>query len=186
LRKGARRIDWSTKDLKYLRDNAGLIPISKISKHLGKSPKAIQRKAETLGLSTRYFNSTLAWCPNCAHMRTEINPHTGVCRVCSKQKQLDKSEQRISEALAQLPFEQRSVLEHFELSRGSEIPPKPVMKKVSTKPRYRYRRNRELIRYERELELWEIKYLDRRINANKKRLERIRMRLGTNPRKKSK
>lgn len=66
------------------------------------------------------------------------------------------------------------------------MPPKPVMKKVSTKPRYRYRRNRELIRYERELELWEIKYLDRRINANKKRLERIRMRLGTNPRKKSK
>lgn len=186
MRKGARRNDWSTKDLRYLRDNAGLVPVSKIAKHLNRTPKAIKRKAESMGISTRYYNSSLVWCSSCAHLRTAVNPYTGKCRVCSKREQLQKSEWRVSDALSSLPCNLRHEYNLQETKRLSGTPPKPVRKKVSSDPRYRFRYMRELYRYAREIELWEIKCLDRRINANKKRLERIRNKLGTNPRKKFK
>lgn len=185
MRKGARRRDWSTKDLEYLRDNAGVVPMRDICRHLKRSKNSVDWMSRHIGVSLRCYRRTLEWCPSCAKWRSTVSPRTGQCRVCSKRKSLVDGEWRISDALAQLTPEQRSRYEEEEVKRGKRrMPVKP--KKMFVSPRNRYRRAKEEERYAIALERWEIKCIDLDIDANKTRLKRIREKLGTNPRKKSK
>ena len=181
LRKGAHRIDWSTKDIKYLRDNAGVLPMREIYKHLKRSKNSVDWMSRHLGVSLRCFKTKLKWCPVCAKWRSTVSPKTGQCRVCSKRKNLMDGEWRVSDALMQLTPEQRLIYDDEESSRGKRrVPPKPTKIKVSPKNRYKYAKEEE--RYTIALEAWEIKCLDLDIDANKTRLKRIRKKLGTNPR----
>lgn len=182
MRKGAHRIDWSTKDIKYLRDNAGVLPMREICKHLKRSASSVKTEACRMGISLRCFKQKLKWCPVCAKWRSTVSPKTGQCRVCSKRKNLMDGEWRVSDALMQLTPAQRLIYDEEESSRGKRrVPPKPIKMKVS--PRNRYKCAKEEERYTIALEAWEIKCLDLDIDANKTRLKRIRRKLGTNPRK---
>lgn len=177
----AQRRFWSTKEVKYLREHAGLVSVDHMAKKLKRSTKSVRRKAEKLGISTRYYNSKMQWCPRCAQLRSTVSPITGICRVCAKREQYELGEQRVSRALKQLTPSKRAEYRRQESRRGSSVPPKPIKREVNPKYRYSYAVNEA--RFAREMEAWEIKYYDLRINANKKRLQRIREKLGTNPRK---
>lgn len=185
MRKGARRIDWSTKDLKYLRDNAGIIPMRQICKHLKRSKNSVDWMARHIGVSLRCYKRKMSWCPVCATWRSTLSDKTGMCRVCSKKKMLEDGEMRVSQELEKLTLEQRAEYNDQEVHRRTRrIPPKPIKLKVDPKNHYKYAKEEE--RYLREIEAWEIKCLDLRIDANKTRLKRIRQKSGSNPRKNSK
>lgn len=185
MRKGARRIDWSTKDLKYLRDNAGIIPMRQICKHLKRSKNSVDWMARHIGVSLRCYKRKMSWCPVCATWRSTLSDKTGMCRVCSKKKMLEDGEMRVSQELEKLTLEQRAEYNDQEVHRRTRcIPLKPIKLKVDPKNHYKYAKEEE--RYLREIEAWEIKCLDLRIDANKTRLKRIRQKSGSNPRKNSK
>lgn len=181
MRKGARRIDWTTKELNYLRDNACILSARQICKHLKRSKSSVECQARRMGLSLRCYKQKLQWCPMCANWRATVSPKTGICRVCSKRQMLEAGEDRVSEALEQLSIDQRAEYNDQEVHRISKMPPKPTKKKVDTKSRYLSAKEEE--RYAREIEAWQIKCIDLRIDANKTRLRRIREKSGTNPRK---
>lgn len=185
MRKGARRLDWSTKDLKYLRDNAGIIPMRQICKHLKRSKNSVDWMARHIGVSLRCYKRKMSWCPVCATWRSTLSDKTGMCRVCSKKKMLEDGEMRVSQELEKLTLKQRAEYNEQEVHRRTRrIPLKPIKLKVDHKNHYKYAKEEE--RYLREIEAWEIKCLDLRIDANKTRLKRIRQKSGSNPRKKSK
>lgn len=184
MRKGARRNDWSTKDLRYLRDNAGVLSIREICKHLKRSRVSVEQQAKHMHLSLRCFKRHMQWCPVCATWRSSISDRTGQCRVCAKRKMYEDGETRVSQALANLTLGQRIEYDEQEARRGTRrFPKRPTKQVVSPTNRYKYAKAEES--YLIELEAWEIKCLDLRIDANKSRLKRIRKKLGTNPRKNS-
>lgn len=181
-RKGDKQVNWTTKEEHFLRENAGLLTRREICHELKKSRYAVEQKASRLGLSLRCFTTKLTWCDNCATWRTSVSPVSGHCRVCAKREMLERSEQRVSDALALLNFKQRTIYLREESNRGRRNPPpKPI--KRGTPVCTSYARKKAEEDYLCELERWEIVCLDQQINANKTRLKRIRQKLGTNPRK---
>ncbi len=48
MRKGARRNDWTCSELAYLREMAGVASRRDICRHLRRSAKSVQRKADRL------------------------------------------------------------------------------------------------------------------------------------------
>lgn len=98
---------------------------------------------------------------------------------------LERSEKRVSDELAHLNFNQRTLYLNEEAHRGTrKLPSKPV--KQASVVGSLYARKKVEEQYQKDLERWEVACLDQLINANKTRLKRIRQKLGTNPRKKSK
>ncbi len=185
MRKGAKTQLWTTKDEQFLIKYAGVLPRREICREIKRSRKSVECKAKRLGLSLRCFVSSLHWCNNCTTWRSTVSDRTGFCRVCAKREMLERSEQRVSDALAQLSFEKRTKYLHEEAHRGKrKMPPRPRKRITPAGSSYAVKKAGES--YLKELEQWEIACLDQAINANKTRLKRIRQKLGTNPRKKIK
>lgn len=184
-RKGAKQNAWTTQEEKYLLDNAGVLTRREICRHLKRSSKSVKHKAERLGISLRCYTGKLTWCNQCATWRTTVSERTGYCRVCAKREMLARSEQRVSEELAHLNFNQRNKCMQEEAHRGTRQPPQKPVKQASTVGSLYARKKAEEV-YLKDLERWEVACLDQLINANKTRLKRIRQKLGTNPRKKFK
>ena len=181
-RKGEKQRSWTTADEQFLLRYAGVLTKRDICKELKRSDKAVEIKAKRLGVSLRCFVSKLTWCNQCAKWRVTVSERTGNCRVCAKREMLERSEERITEALEQLDLDQRAVYLQGEAKRGSrKMPPKP--QKQASKVGSMYARKRAEEQHQKDLEQWEIACLDRQINANKTRLKRIRQKSGTNPRK---
>ena len=184
-RKGAKQHGWTTAEEQYLLDNAGVLTRREICRHLRRSAKSVKHKAERLGVSLRCYSSKLTWCNQCATWRTTVSERTGYCRVCAKREMLERSEKRVSDELAHLSFNQHTLYLNEEAHRGTRKLPSKPEKQASTVGSL-YARNKAEEQYLKDVERWEVACLDQLINANKTRLKRIRQKLGTNPRKKSK
>lgn len=184
MRKGSKRQNWTLGEIRFLKANAGKIPQEEIQRTLNRSAKAIDHMASRLGLSLRFYTSSLVWCPRCATWRTSLNARTGNCPVCTKHEQLLKGEWRISQSLKKLDEAQRITYLNQETRRGPRsIPSKPTRKQAHHRQSaYQAAKAEEL--YLIEIEKWELRCLELRINADKKRLERIRAKSGDNPRRK--
>lgn len=184
-RKGSKQQDWITSDEQFLLKYAGVLTRREICLELRRSSESVRTKAKRLNVSLRCFVSKLTWCNQCATWRTSVSDRTGHCRVCAKRDMLERSEQRVSDALSQLSINQRTVYLIEEAKRGTRKPPTKPTKQASTVGSL-YARKKAEEQYLKDVERWEIACLDLLINANKTRLKRIRQKLGTNPRKKSK
>ena len=108
-RKGAKQHGWTTADEQFLLKYAGVLTRREICRELKRSTESVRNKAKRYGISLRCFVSKLTWCNNCATWRTTVSERTGYCRVCAKREMLARSEQRVSDALAPLSFNQRTV-----------------------------------------------------------------------------
>lgn len=183
-RKGAKQRGWTSGELAFLRDCAGKMPRREICRTLKRSKNSVEMKSRCLGVSLRCFRSQLEWCPVCATLRSHLSPSTGQCRVCSKRKQYDKGECRVSEALEQLTPKERLIYEEEEAKRGSRKLPRKPLKPLRQGSLYERQKTEEA--YLLAIERWEIRCLDLKIDANKTRLKRIREKTGSNPRKKRK
>lgn len=184
MRRGSRRQDWTLGEIRFLKANAGRIPKEEIQRTLGRSAKAVDHMASRLGLSLRFCASSLVWCPRCATWRTALNARTGDCPVCAKREQLLRGERRISQSLKRLDEAQRAAYLSQETRRGPRsIPSKPARKQGHHR-QSAYQAAKAEEAYLVEIEKWEVRCLEMRINADKKRLERIRAKSGDNPRRK--
>lgn len=185
MRKGRRRIDWTTEELRYLRENAGKVPLRDICRHLKRSYKSVTRMAERMRLSLRCRTSRLVWCTKCATYRTSLREKTGHCSVCFKRDQLARAKVRTAEAYAALSTKDKAIYASTMTRRETVLPPRPRSPEASMVPRDRNERLKAEEDYARALERWEIKCLDKLINAEKTLTKRMRLKTSSNPRKKN-
>lgn len=182
MRRGAKGVHWTTSDIEFLRDNAGVLSRREICLHLKRSKDSVKWMARQIGVSLRCHKSRLQWCNTCATWRATVSPNTGECAVCRKREQLSKAKARTADAYRSLSADQRSVYAESMTSRSTKHRKRPV--KRASNPMSRYDRAKAHDDYMRDLERWEIDYLDREINAEKTLLKRMREKVGSNPRKK--
>ena len=72
MRKGARRVDWTTDEVRELVRLAGKVPKREICRRLKRSAKSVERKAarlraEGVRIDLRSFVSAMSICPSCGH-----------------------------------------------------------------------------------------------------------------------
>lgn len=184
MRKGATGRHWTGEEIKFLKENAGILSRREISYELKRSSIAVKRMAGRLGLSLRCFTRKLEWCNTCATWRSTISPKTGKCAVCRKKEQLESAKFRTADAYAQLPAEHRETYAESLAIRTTTFPPRP--KKQGSCPVSRYYRSKAEEQYLRDLERWEVACLTRLVDAEKQQTKRMREKTGTNPRKNKK
>lgn len=175
-----KRCPWTTLEIKFLIENAGRKEIGEICLILGRSEAAVRSKAANLkragvaNISLRIFRWPLFWCPHCATWRRRIFLVDGTCGVCRLKARVRKSKDRCEGAIRTLPMSARMKYEEYEMYRGSmksEEPKTPSLLGLS-----RFEKDEAMCLYYQEHEAWEVDYLNRRINAEKSRLRRIRRR----------
>lgn len=183
MRKGRPRNDWTTEELRYLRANAGVIPVREICRHLKRTYDSVERKARRMRLSLRCYRPHLQWCTKCASWRQNVSPKTGQCLVCTRREQLEQAKMRTAEAYDALSRADKLIYDENLAKRVSKIPPKPKPPKPAKRSRYEEAKVEEA--YQAALDRWEIKRLERLINNEKQTTKNMRKKTRSNPRKKS-
>lgn len=157
---------WSTKDVRWLIENAGKMPRHELATRLGRTERAVEGMALRLAkggvpVSLRYREPprTLA-CSSCGRQSASAWV-TGTCSPCRLRRRIAAVEGQTAELLARLPPSERATYEESEVQRASRTPPRPV----------RGRSDEDA--YQRALERWEEECLTRRLRAAQKRKERI-------------
>ena len=181
MRKGVKGRHWTTEELRFLQENAGILTRREICYELKCSAPAVKFMAGQLGVSLRCFKRKLEWCNTCAAWRSTVSPKTGKCAVCRKREQLQAAKFRTADAYEALPAEEKLTYDKSLVLRGSGVPPRP--KKQASCPVSRYYRSKAEEQYLRDLERWEVACLTRLVDAEKQNLKRMREKTGTNPRK---
>ena len=179
MRKGARRRDWTTAELRFLRENAGILERRAICRSLRRSRYAVESKVrdlrrDGLDVSLRCFRSRLSTCPACGALRLRMGSE-GICEPCRRRRQLAKVHHRIADLLAQLPPAERAVYGETEAETESAwdpMPPPPPLAGLDSYQRARAREAREIA-----VEDWLARNLRRQVKAAQKRKERIQKKL---------
>lgn len=183
MRKGSRCYDWTTEELKFLREHAGVVSVREICRHLRRSYRSVAMMAHRMRLSLRCPTSRLKWCTRCATYRLGLLEKTGQCRVCFKRDQLTRAKERTARAFEALSANDKALYAKNLISREDNPEPRPKAQEVSYKALSRYERVRAEERYAEALERWEIRHLDKLINKEKTLTKRMRQKTNTNPRK---
>ena len=178
-RKGAKQREWTTAELRYLRENAGKMPRRELSRALKRGAKSLERRVARMreegeDVTLRCFVSRLETCPHCGALRSRIGAD-GICEPCRRRRQLAKVHGRIAELLAQLPPEERAVYDDTEAETESAfdpMPPPPRLDGLTAYQRARAGEAREIA-----LEDWLSRNLRRQVKAAQKRKERIQKKL---------
>lgn len=189
-RKGARQEPWTTEDVRYLLENAGIVPKREICRHLKRSGESVKQKAKMLrargyAIDLRHYEELTVICPSCGEARSKEGRWrygSGICDVCRMREQHAEALRRQSDAYAALTISQRLVYDRTQAQIGdSELPTRPPSPKVDGLAPNRARRLREL--HAIDVERWQKKCLTMLTNAAKTRTKRMREKSGTNPRK---
>lgn len=186
-RDGTPRRAWTTREVAFLMESAGKLPLRTICRRLGRSERSVESMASKLNrsgarLTLKCWSSKLVWCNECATWRTGIDDKTGRCRVCTMREHLEGREEACALELSMMAPEQRLVYERTEMQRRTRrILERP--KKRESCPMSRYERSKAEERYLIDIEEWEYRTLKLRYDAAKTRLRRMREKTGRNPRK---
>lgn len=173
----ARSRSWTTSQVEYLMEHAGKVPRDQIAEALGRSSGSVSYMAAALRkrgvrVSLRCYERKLEWCPWCARWRTRVYRRKGMCRVCRLRERLWAAEGRCREALELLDGRSRERFARAEPWRGSTFPPMPQAPAADSRDLYERMEAEE--RRAAEVEEWEIRCVQMRIDAEKSRLSRIR------------
>ncbi len=177
MRAGARRNDWQLDEVRYLLDNAGSVPKHEICRKLRRSSKSVECMASRLrkqghAIDLRCYQSQAITCPSCGRSSLTTR-ETGICRPCTLRRRLAATEGQISDLLRRLPPDVRSIYEDTEAEKGARIiDPMPRMP-TRPEPPTRYQRLRDEESYDKAMEEWEARRLQRELKAAQKRKERI-------------
>lgn len=175
MKRGARRNEWTTADVRFLIENAGRIPKREICRQLKRSSKSVECKAAWLRaqgqpIDLRHFESKLEPCPSCGNLSATLD-RTGFCKPCRQKRQLATIHARIAHLLHFLPMNERDTYADTEAETESARHIKPKPPQTHGKSTYAKARAKE--RYAIEIEAWESANLFRQIKAAQKRKERI-------------
>lgn len=166
--------EWTTREIAYLRESAGRVPLREIQLHLRRSAESVRWQARRLGLSVRVPAWRLHWCDECATWRTRIQAN-GRCRVCQARANIEREEGRIADALRGLPLERRLAFERGESKKGRQkaMGPPPVRQRVQ-EDATPYQRSRAEQDYLAAMERWQWERLQMRYDAQRQRLKDIK------------
>ena len=160
---------WRVAEERFIRRCAGELSIEEMAEALGRTPSAVEwharqmRRRKALKGSLRHWRRRLSWCGECAAYRSDP------CPVCSKRALLESKRLREEALLAQLPAERKSMKRPgLHGSARDRMPAKP-----NTDGMHAYARQATLEAYDKEMERWECRNLDREIKAVQKRCERL-------------
>ena len=176
MRPGARRNDWQLDEVRYLLESAGRVPKHEICRKLRRSSKSVERMASRLrsqghAIDLRCYQSQAVTCPSCGRSSLTAR-ETGICRPCTLRRRLPPPRAR-SPPLRRLPADVRSIYEDTEAEKGPRIiDPMPKMP-TRPEPPTRYQRLRDEEAYDKAMEEWEARRLQRELKAAQKRKERI-------------
>lgn len=175
--KGEKRTDWTRKEEQWLIDHAGKMPLATLCEHLKRTPDSVKQKAKSLrtsgtDISLRYQKPLTIMCPTCGRQRSLVRERTGKCRVCELNDLIAELDAKTARLLSQMPQEKRLIYERQETHLGSRIdqlPPQPITRGLSPA---NARRAREI--YALKVEEIEIRNLERKRNARRRRYQRMR------------
>lgn len=178
-RKGARQREWTTEELRFLRENAGKIPRRELSRMLKRGARAVESQVYLMrrageDVTLRCFHSKLAVCPHCGALRSRMG-NEGICEPCRRRRQLAKVHHRISCIMQRLPMEERAVYQDTEAETESSHDPMPEPPDTSGMGSYERARAEEA--HEIAVEAWLVADLKRQIKAAQKRKERMQKKL---------
>lgn len=177
MRPGATRNDWTGEEVRFLIDNAGLMPKREICRRLRKSAKSVESMAYRLrkgghAIDLRCFEPSATVCPSCGRSSLTAK-ETGICRPCTLRRRLAATEGQISDLLRRLPPDVRAIYAGTEAEKGPRtFDPMPRMPAYAEQPT-RYRRLRDEEAHDRDMEEWEARRIQRELRAAQKRKERI-------------
>lgn len=182
MRKGAKRREWTVSDLRYLRENAGVLPRRELSRVLKRGARAVESQVHLMrksgeDVTLRCFRSKLSTCPSCGALRSRMGSE-GICEPCRRRRQLAKVQGRISDLLAKLPPDARAVYGETEAETESAWDPMPHPPSLLGLSRYERAKAEEA--REIALEDWLTSNLRRQVKAAQKRKERIEKKVRMN------
>lgn len=187
-RKGVTQTPWTTEDIRYLLEHAGIDSKRSICRHLKRSSDAVKTKARDLrrqgyALDLRTYKPLTAICPKCGCARSIEGTWTtrsGFCQVCKARDELEEARWRQAEAFRALAPSQRAQFDRRGESE-SALPARPKHSSTFGVAPNKARRLEEL--HAIEVERWELRCLEMRKNAVKSKTRRMRAVTGTQPRK---
>lgn len=176
MRKGAKRVDWTTSDEAYLVESAGTVPIREICRRLKRSRQSVYQKAKRLRaqgkeVDLRRFEPTTFLCPSCGCART-LGRKSGICDACKYHSMEAEELSRISALWPFLPQRERDLYEQTDAETGSRRDPKPKAPRLSPGTP-RYRREKAMEEWAIAVERVETGNAKRAWKAAAKRRERI-------------
>lgn len=169
---------WSVSEEAVIAENAGRMPVSEMSRMLGRSVDAIAYHAHVMreegrldaSLRFRPFRSSLSECPECGRMRSLFEG--AVCRVCHDESRLKAHVGAMEEAYGDLPMHVKEKTNGtFELEHRN--PPRMPMR-PDTRDMTVYRAMQAEDRHARAMEDWELRMLQLDIDAAKQRASKWR------------
>lgn len=181
---------WTLKEEQVILRESGKMSLVEISTQIEtecsvyRSPQAIKdhwlvMKQQGRAKGTLYYREAKGTaCTKCGKQRHYLR--NGKCILCSKQEELDRSEERMSDIYLRLSTKDQQTYKDNELKRGSRVVA-PRKKPSTLGMDARHKRKADL-QHERDVEAAQIATLQRKINASKQRLRRMRKKLGENPR----
>lgn len=181
MRAGARRNEWTAGEVRFLLENAGRMPQREICRRLRRSHKAVEHMASRLrkaghAIDLRCYQPTTVTCPACGR-RSATARETGICRPCTLRRRLAATEGQISDLLRRLPADVRAIYEDTEAEKGSRVFDPMPRRPAYAEPPTPYRRARDEEAYDRAMEDWEARRIQRELKAAQKRKERIRRKM---------
>lgn len=184
MRAGARRREWSCREVRALIQWAGVVPKRELCRRLRRSGKAVERKAAWLRergvpIDLRCHVTRLEVCPACGCRRSTVANRYGICEPCRRARQLEAIEGRVAALLAGLPEAERARYEATEAEREGRLVERVPLRR-STRGLSRYEADRAEEEWDRAMEAWQTRRLKRLIKAAQKRKERIEKKVKTN------
>lgn len=175
MRKGARRIDWTVAEERFLAANAGKMPKRDICQMLRRSSAAVRMKAADMrrngeDVCLRYHRTELEACPCCGRLSATIGKE-GMCEPCRRRDQLAAIQARIADLMPLLSPEDRDTYERTEAKLESRADPLPEPPDTGGMSEYRRARAEEA--WAMAVEACVARNLERRVKAAQKRKERI-------------
>ena len=167
--------------MRWLLDNAGIMPKRDICQHLKRSAKSVEHMARRLrnqghAIDLRCYVPKASICPSCGRMSHTLEL-TGVCEPCMFRRQLMHIESQIADLLQYLPPDVRAIYEDTEAEKSTRVFDPMPKRKVYTEPPTRYQRMKDEDEYDKAMEAWVAKRYQRKCKAAQKRKERIMRKL---------
>lgn len=128
--------EWTLRETLFVRDYAGTVPLSALSRHLRRDARDVARECARLGVPFVYMGTPLFWCDECASWARRLD-RSGRCEKCSNRANLCNIEAETAELLARLPYDQRETYAVTEAERGARVlePPPPPPRDEGMAPR---------------------------------------------------
>lgn len=168
---------WQNHEVLHVMNNAGFHSVESMARFLCRTTDDIEQLLSALGIDGVLLCPEIKQCVVCHSWRTELN-HSEICRICSLKKSIAKSEAACSEVFSLLPPELKEIYNDEETKRGSRVfdpKPKPPLQTAEQDP-IKTRLNN--VAYTVAMEQWEIRAYQRKYDAVKQRLHRMRENAG--------